>query len=163
MDSILTDSDDQLVREIQDNEIGKVQHLIHETIDISYSPVYPLQAINYFKKYHSLERILDRQSKGSVLVSIVDSDIIGTGSFLNGEILGVFVNPDFQQRGHGKSLMFAIEKIARSKGYSKVFLSVSLPSKQFYENLDYTIFEECSLSVGNGEYLDYWKAMKQLI
>ena len=41
-------------------------------------------------------------------------------------------------------------------------ISVSLPSRGFYERLGYVILEECSIDVGEGEKLDYWQAKKKL-
>jgi hypothetical protein len=43
-----------------------------------------------------------------------------------------------------------------------VVLSVSLPSKGFYEALRYEILQEAHLDVGEGQRLDYWKARKVL-
>jgi hypothetical protein len=43
-----------------------------------------------------------------------------------------------------------------------VELSVSLPSRRFYENLGYELVEACSIDVGEGQRLDFWKARKML-
>jgi hypothetical protein len=41
-------------------------------------------------------------------------------------------------------------------------LSVSLRSRGFYERLGYNISEGCSIDVGEGKRLDFWKASKPL-
>jgi ribosomal protein S18 acetylase RimI-like enzyme len=105
---------------------------------------------------------MERYRSGMIFVVEEDADIIGTGSFVNGEILGVFINPDLQGKGYGKSLMLILEKTAAFAGFSEVTLAVSLPSKGFYEGLGYNIMEECSIDVGNGEYLTYWSARKSV-
>jgi hypothetical protein len=43
-----------------------------------------------------------------------------------------------------------------------VSLSVSLPSRRFYEALGYEIVEERSIDVGEGQRLDFWQAHKAL-
>lgn len=58
--------------------------------------------------------------------------------------------------------MKALEDEARASGVTEIALSVSLPSKRFYESLGYKIVEEKSRDVGEGQRLDFWKAVKQL-
>jgi ribosomal protein S18 acetylase RimI-like enzyme len=150
------------IREFIETDIDAVQQLIYHTIDISYRPVYPPRAIEFFKEFHSDAGIMERYRSGKIFVVEQDGDIIGTGSFVNGEILGVFINPGFQGKGYGKTLMLALERTAVFGGCSEVTLSVSLPSKGFYEGLGYNIIKECSIDVGKGEYLNYWSAKKSI-
>ena len=150
------------IREFRETDIGAVQQLIYHTIDISYRPVYPPRAVEFFKEFHSHYEIMHRYRKGKIFVVEQDGDIIGTGSFVNCEISGVFINPDFQGRGYGKALMLSLEKSGIFAGCAEVTLSVSLPSKGFYEDLGYNIMKECSIDVGKGEYLNYWIAKKSV-
>jgi GNAT superfamily N-acetyltransferase len=91
-----------------------------------------------------------------------NGEIIGTGSLVDKDIFGVFVKPGFQLKGHGQSLMQALEKKATTNGISEIVLSVSLPSRTFYESLGYEIIKDCTIDVGEGQRLDYWKAKKTL-
>ena len=158
----MTNSTKISIREFHETDTKAVQQIIYRTIDTSYSPLYPPRAIEFFKEFHSHSKIMERHQNGKIFVVEKEGHIIGTGSFVNGEILGVFVNPSFQQQGYGKVLMRQLEKEAELNGYSEVSLSISLPSRKFYEDLDYTNIEECSIDVGNGESLDYWEAKKFL-
>jgi hypothetical protein len=47
-------------------------------------------------------------------------------------------------------------------GHQEAVLSVSLPSRAFYERLGYQIIEGRSIEVGEGQHLDFWKARKML-
>ena len=58
--------------------------------------------------------------------------------------------------------MRALEDRARRNGCDEVELSVSLPSEGFYLRLGYRLIEECSLDVGEGERLRFWKARRSL-
>lgn len=158
----MTTSDKTQIRQFQTADADLVKQLIHNTINTSYQLIYPQQAINFFKGFHSLEKIRGRAEKGKTIVLEKNGEIIGTGSVIEGEILGVFVKPACQKQGYGKLLMLELEQIAASKSCSEVSLSVSLPSRQFYERLGYTNFKGCAIEVKNGKFLDYWKASKSL-
>lgn len=143
-------------------DLMSVQRLIYLTVDSSYSGVYPPRAVQYFKEFHSLERILERQAVGEVLVVERDRVMVGTGAIVGAEISGVFVHPQFQRLGIGGRVMDALESHARAAGHESVRLAVSLPSRPFYEGRGYHLLEDCSIDVGEGERLDYWTAEKSL-
>lgn len=151
------------IRRFKVSDVRVVRELIHYTIDVSYSPVYPPRAIQFFKDFHSEAKIIERHQKGQILVTENNGKVIGTGSIVGADILGLFVGPGFQQQGHGQSLMQALEKMAIAKGISEVALSVSLPSRRFYESLGYEIIEDCAIDVGEGQRLVYWEAKKTLM
>ncbi len=88
--------------------------------------------------------------------------MLATGALVGSEIIGVFVHPDYQRQGHGKAIMAELEKRAKADGLSEIALSISLPSRRFYENLGYEILDECALDVGEGQYLTYWPGIKSL-
>ena len=151
------------VRRFRDADVGVLRKLICETIDVSYARVYPPRAVAFFKTFHAEEKILDRGRRGTVLVAEKDGEIVATGSLVDGEIFAVFVHPDHQQAGLGKALMRALEEQAMASGVAQSELSVSLPSKRFYESLGYEIVEDRSRDLGEGQRLDFWKARKRLM
>jgi N-acetylglutamate synthase-like GNAT family acetyltransferase len=136
--------------------------LISETIEISYAEVYPPRAVQFFKDFHSKRKVADRSKIGTTLVVEEDGKLVATGSLVGGEILAVFVHPRLQKGGRGKALMRALENEARASGVTEIGLSISLPSKRFYASLGYRVVEEISRDVGEGQRLDFWKAVKQL-
>ena len=150
------------IRAFEEADAAALRRLIAETIDASYVPVYPPRALDFFKAFHAEEIILERAQCGTVLVAEADGDLIATGSLLDGEIFAVFVHPDRQGRGLGKALMARLEEDARAAGVTESLLSVSLPSKRFYEGLGYEIVEERSRDLGDDQRLDFWKAKKRL-
>lgn len=152
-----------MLRLFQNSDLSQLNQIIHKTIEYSYSGIYPDRAVMFFKKYHSENNILERARKGEVLVLEKDGTILATGSIVENEISGVFVEPKSQGFGFGSEIMFELEKRAITKRISEVTLSVSLPSKKFYENLHYEILEELEIDVGDGQYLKYWKGIKKII
>ena len=151
------------IRPFRRSDLVSLQRLIWETIDVSYSSVYPPRALEFFKDFHAEQKILERSEAGTVLIMVENGNLIATGSLVNGEIYAVFVHPSSQGVGHGKALMAVLEDEARASGISESVLSVSLPSKRFYNGLGYEIIQECSKDLGGGQRLDFWKAKKRLM
>jgi GNAT superfamily N-acetyltransferase len=149
-------------REFCASDLEAVLRLIHHTIDVSYVPVYPVRAVQFFKDFHAEAQILERHQNGETLILERDGKVIGTGSLVGADILGVFVHPRVQHQGYGKAIMKELEKRAVRNDVSEVLLSVSLPSRRFYENLGYKITGTYSTDVGEGQQLDYWEAKKKL-
>jgi GNAT superfamily N-acetyltransferase len=89
-------------------------------------------------------------------------ELVATGSLVDSEILAVLVHPRLQGGGRGKALMQALENEGRASGVTEIGLGISLPSRTFYEGLGYKIVEEKSRDVGEGQRLDFWKAVKRL-
>ena len=150
------------IRPFRRSDLISLQRLIGETIDLSYSGLYPPRALAFFKAFHDKQKILERSEAGIVLVTEEKGRPVATGSLVGGEIFAVFVHPACQGIGHGKALMRVLEDRARASGASESVLSVSLPSRRFYAGLGYEVFEECSRDLGSGQRLDFWKAKKQL-
>jgi N-acetylglutamate synthase-like GNAT family acetyltransferase len=158
----MSEREDVCIREFQENDVESIARLIHRTIDVCYTNVYPPRAVEFFKSFHSRDGILDRSKKGVILVAEHNEHVIGTGALVENEIYGVFVEPKMQGHGHGRAIMHELETRAIAKGHSEVALSVSLPSRKFYEGLGYEILQEAHLDVGEGQQLDFWKAKKSL-
>ena len=153
---------DERIRRFREPDLCQLVRLISETIGISYAGVYPPRAVQSIKDFHSEKKIADRSKTGTTLVVEEDGELVATGSLVHGEILGLFVHPRLQKGGRGKALMKALENEARASGVTEIALNISLPSKRFYESLGYKVVEEISRDVGEGQRLDFWKAVKQL-
>lgn len=151
------------IRLFEDADVVPLRRLICKTIDTSYAPVYSPKALDFFKAFHAEDKICARAQHGTVLVAEAEGELVATGSLLDGEIFAVFVHPDRQGAGLGKALMERLEEEARAAGATESVLSVSLPSKRFYEGLGYEIVEERSRDLGEGQRLDFWKAKKALV
>jgi ribosomal protein S18 acetylase RimI-like enzyme len=149
-------------REFQPADLARVRQLICHTIDLCYTGVYPPRAVQFFKQFHSDQEILARNQSGVILVLEREGAIVATGALIGHEILGVFVDPPCQGRGYGRAVMLDLEARARANGCHEVKLSVSLPSKGFYDKLGYQVVEECSIAVGEDQTLRFWKARKGL-
>ena len=150
------------IRPFHKLDLTALRRLILETIDTNYIDLYPPHAVAFFKRFHGELAILERASRGILLVAERNGDLIATGSLVGSEILAVFVHPTCQRSGLGKALMTLLESKAVASGITQSRLSVSLASKRFYEDLGYDLFEKGLKDVGEGQRLDFWKARKTL-
>ncbi len=153
-----------VIRPFREADMPAVHGMICDTIDASYSGIYPPRAVDFFKRHHSEERISERSGTGEVLVlaAKLDGSILATGSLVGSEIVGVFVRRDRQGKGYGKTIMGRLEGMATAKGLPEIRLSISLPSRMFYQRLGYEALEERTMDVGEGQCLKYWVGKKAL-
>jgi GNAT superfamily N-acetyltransferase len=150
------------LRGFRDADAVAVHALIHRTIDACYPAVYPPRAVDFFKRFHSLEAVSNRASAGHVVVVDDGSGIVATGARTGHEISGVFVAPEAQGRGLGALVMDALESGVLAAGNPVARLDVSLPSRGFYERRGYVVLANRSIDVGDGQHLLYWEAEKSL-
>ena len=150
------------LRRFRSADLERAHKLIHTTIDASYTGLYPPRAVRFFKDYHTLDRIRERQADGEVVVVERDGELIATGAIVDDRIMAVFVHPEHQRQGIGARVMDALEASALAARQATVRLDVSLPSRLFYESRGYGRMESHSIDVGEGQRLDYWTAQKDL-
>ena len=154
--------DDTCLRAFRESDVIEVRRLIHHTVELCYSGLYPPRAVRFFKEFHSDAKILERHEEGEILVVERVGKIVATGAIVAGDIFGVFVHPGFQRQGYGGALMRELEARAKARGYHEAVLSVSLPSRDFYQAFGYSCFEDRSIDLGDGERLEFWAARKSL-
>jgi len=150
------------LRDFRGEDTASLVQLIRTTVDACYTGVYPPRAVAFFKACHSKQKIAERARTGTVLVLERGGAPVATGSLVGNEIGGVFVAPAHQRRGYGGTVMSELEARGEAQGHTEVELSVSLPSRRFYERLGHGGFEDRSIDVGEGQRLDYWQAWKSL-
>lgn len=150
-------------RIFQPSDLTAVKSLIQITIDACYSKVYPREAVQFFKDWHSDEKILKNAKEGYTILLYQDTRIFGTGTIVDDQVMRVFVDPAFQRHGFGKLIMRKLEERAVSTGIDVVRLDASLPSKMFYDGLGYVTLEKAFREVGNNERLDFYKMEKALV
>lgn len=86
-------------------------------------------------------------------------------SNLSGEIWGIYVSPQYWQKGYGKRLLEYGENLLREKGFKEIFLWVlkdNLTSRNFYEHFGYKIegSKKVLKNLGDIESIRYCKNFK---
>ena len=150
-------------RVFRPSDLSAVRSLVQSTIDACYPRVYPKEAVQFFKDWHSDEEILKNAKEGYTILLHQADRIVGTGTIVDDEVVRVFVDPAFQKCGFGRLIMRKLEERAASTGVAVVKLDASLPAKAFYDALGYVTLERAFREVGNGRRLDYYKMEKALV
>ena len=151
------------IRNYKEQDLERLSFIVQNTIKKSYTDFYPEEAIDYFLELHSITNMKKDIPKGFTLVLELEKEILATGSIVENEIKRVFVLPRYQGRGFGKKIMAKLEEAALNKGFNRVNLCASLPSKDFYLYLGYKIVQFNYIGVKNNEKLEYYDMEKELV
>ena len=149
------------IRLAQPQDAAGIRRLIVETIDRCYPAAYGPEAVQHFKDHHREEAIRQRIVERQTLVLEQAGQLRGTGSVEEGYVKGLFVDPEAQGRGYGRSLMERLETMARSAGVEEFSLCASTVSVDFYLGLGYTIVRENHVDLGRGARLDFCEMTKR--
>jgi GNAT superfamily N-acetyltransferase len=151
-----------IVRRFNEADLASVYELVRSTIDISYRPDYPQNAIEFFQGRHTRERILDDAKNGRTLVAWHSGEIAGTGTLLGAHIRRVFVDPRYQRRGIGKLIADKLEQMARADNVIELDLSAALGSRTFWESRGFTVREELFAPAREDLVIHYFVMVKKL-
>ena len=144
------------------SDLEEVHCLIQDTISNCYTKDYPDRAVQYFRDLYTKEKIVEKSTEGITLTAKCAGKIIGTGTAIENEISGVFVDLRCQRLGAGQKIMKMLENHLAEVGVPSATLAVSLPSIKFYKSLGYAGFNEEFIDVGEDQLLKYWIAVKSL-
>ena len=142
------------IQKITKNEIQDVISITQNTIDYVYPKYYSAGAIKYFKSHHNDESILADIEKGIVFCLFENDKAVGTVTVDDNHILRLFVLPECQGNGYGRSLLdFAEKQIANNS--DEIVLDASFPAKNIYLKRGYKESEFCKVETENGDFLCY--------
>ena len=116
---------------------------ILRSVEISNSPDYPPAIIDFqLHTHYTMDWLSKKMQSSYFVVALIDNRVVGTGSLDGNEVTTVFVEPDQQQRGIGRTIMAELERYAKSQGIREVVLNSSITARGFYKKLDYALVEE---------------------
>ena len=138
-----------------------IRFVLHTTIRTVYPRFYPQEVVDFFCAHHSREHILEGIASGNMGVLIEGGEIIGTGCFHGNQITGVYVLPEYQNRGCGTMIMDYLEKKI-AENYCTVELDASLAAVFLYEHRGYRTIGHGKYDLENGVQLVYEKMEKKL-
>jgi GNAT superfamily N-acetyltransferase len=150
------------LRPMKTGDLEAVYALVQTTIKVSYADVYPPEAIEFFKNHHSKENILQDLERGYIVVAESGGLLLGTGTIIGTSIRRIFINPEYQHHGIGKSIAEKLERKARANGLVKLDLSASLKSRKFWEAMGFVANGEFALPVASGQKLIFYEMVKTL-
>lgn len=131
------------IRELKYSDFALVNLCISRAIKISNSKDYPHKIIEYMLKRHETDQwISSAINDRFFIVAEINSEIVGTGALKENNILHMFVDPDYQNKGIGSKILKHIERKARKNNFKKVIAEPSLTAIGFYLKSGYQIVKD---------------------
>ncbi|MGN0350922.1 MAG: GNAT family N-acetyltransferase [Roseburia sp.] len=131
-----------------------VKRITHKTISEIYPHYYAKGAVDFFLAHHNDENISNDIRLGEVYLLSDDENGIGTVTIKKNEICRLFVLPEYQHRGYGKTILDFAEKIIAEE-YQEIYLASSLAAKHIYLKRGYVAVETHTIVAENGDVLCY--------
>ena len=94
-----------VIRPCGSGDLIELSRLVSLTIKKCYPVCYSDEVVQFFLKYHSKEEIVRKSNLGLLLVGHLNSQMVATGYLLNNEIGGLYVLPEYQKKGFGKTML----------------------------------------------------------
>lgn len=150
------------IKMAQKSNIDIVKDITHTTIKEIYPYYYSNGAVDFFLNHHSDENIENDISRDCVFLCYDESNnAVGTVTINRNEICRLFVLPQYQGKGYGRTLLeFAESEIAKS--YDEIILDASLSAKNIYLKRGYKEIEYHTIQTENDDYLCY-DVMKKIL
>lgn len=152
--------------------------LIHQLGKAAFYPTYlpfisEAQVDYMFHKMYDADALLQQMNKrGDLFLIAYDNETeLGFASLqINYEgnqtskLHKLYVLPDIQTKGIGKSLLHKAEEIARNAGEENLLLNVNRYNKavDFYKHMGYTIHRIDDIDIGNGFFMNDYEMIKSI-
>ena len=100
--------------------------------------------IDFLLNKYTPEYLHEEYFKNFTLVYEEDGEILGLGSLIisEAEIRGVYVEQKYQNKGIGTKLIRRLEKEAKTRNISKLFVKSYFAPESFYAKLGYSRIDE---------------------
>ena len=129
---------------------------ILRSVEISNSPDYPPAIIDYqLHTHYTMDWLSEKMQSSYFVVALMDNKVVGTGSLDGNEVTTVFVDPDQQQSGIGRTIMGELERHAKSQGLGEIILNSSITAFGFYKKLAYALVGETVREVQEEKVITY--------
>lgn len=149
------------IKEALPNELNIIQDIAHKTWPVTYAEILTNEQLSYMlERFYSTEALNGNLADNHHFILAGKNDVtLGFASYVHNypenhttKIPKIYVLPETQGQGVGKSLIEAIEAEARENGASKLTLNVNRSNKAitFYEHLGFYIATEENVPIGNG-------------
>ena len=132
------------IRRFAQSDAAAVSDLIRKTVKISNSRDYPPEIIELLDKTETPEHVLERASWTHFYVAEEDGRIIACGAigpFWGKEdessLFTIFVDPEYQGRGIGRSVVLTLEKDEFFLRAKRIEIPASITGVPFYRKLGY--------------------------
>jgi GNAT superfamily N-acetyltransferase len=128
---------DCTIRSAREDEAGEISAVILRALRETNAKDYASDVIARVEQSFGPDAVRQLIGKRIVFVAMIGDRLVGTASLDGGVVRTVFVAPDVQGRGIGKSLMTEIERTARERGIVRLAVPSSVTAERFYARLGF--------------------------
>ncbi|MBD2198129.1 GNAT family N-acetyltransferase [Calothrix parietina] len=96
-------------------------------------------------------------------VAVIDNVITGFASYIDDELIALYVHPQYQGRGIGRNLVEHFCDRAREQGIDRVMTTASLYAEGFYSRLGFTAIARAPHYLSKGIIVPVTKMSKKLV
>ena len=152
---------------LDSNDFKSIRQIAHITWPIAYSHIITQEQMDYMLEMmysnSSLQHQRDNLNHHFIVAYDENNETIGFASFSSYEnsnnhhrLHKLYVLPNLQQKGIGKSLLEIIFKEIRKNGNGSLELNVNRNNTalQFYQKLGFEILREEDIDIGNGFFMN---------
>jgi putative acetyltransferase len=129
-------------------DAARIHQLHIRSIRVLCTDHYSGKQINGWIKHRTPEGYLPAIEAGEMFLAMCGTEIAGFGHAVPGEVLAIFIAPEFVRQGAGTLLLKHGLEIARSDHYGPVRLESTLNAKRFYEKAGFVEIERISVRRG---------------
>jgi N-acetylglutamate synthase-like GNAT family acetyltransferase len=125
------------IRPAQESDADNISAVILRALRETNAKDYASEIIARVERSFNPDAVRQLMGARTVFVATIASRVVGTASLDGSVVRSVFVAPDVQAHGIGKSLMTEIERAARERNISMLTVPSSVTAEAFYARLGF--------------------------
>jgi GNAT superfamily N-acetyltransferase len=156
------------------SDIKTIQNIVYITWPITYGEILSEEQLKYmldlFYSEEALTAQFDKKEQLFYLITEEESTLGFIGiehNYQNGnstKIHKIYLLPETQGKGIGKTAIEAVEKLALENNSASVILNVNRFNKafNFYQKIGFNVIDEVNIEIGNGYLMEDYVMEKKL-
>lgn len=130
------------IRPALEDDSGEISAVILRALRETNARDYTAEIITRLEQSFGPDAVRKLIGRRTVFVAVMDRRVVGTASLDGDVVRTVFVAPDVQGRGIGKSLIAEIERTARGRNIAGLAVSSSVTAETFYARLGFKVVRD---------------------
>ena len=128
-------------RRAKPKDARRVSLLICKTIDEINSKDYNRKQVEALKVKNNVAETKKKIKESIMLLAFIGKRLMGSVALRDKKIWGLYIRPNFSDKGIGKELMNQIEKVAGNEKIRKIEIYSTITAKEFYKKIGYKNME----------------------
>jgi N-acetylglutamate synthase-like GNAT family acetyltransferase len=152
------------IRKAEADDVAAIWRLRRAAIYQGCRGFYPDEILNIWAEVPFTDKFT-KTVESDCHLAILDERIVGIGmlNLQSGKVDGLFVDPDYMDRGVGKRMLAHLENLARASNVKRLHLDASLNAVPFYHNCGFAGQEHAIYQSLSGASLECVKMHKTLV